>query len=1140
MATKSSSKPNDGRSGLQEQKSRSMDVSRTWIPKNGLLGYFAHDRYGLLPLVCLATATEGHIEQLSDENRIQLRSSTEWEVNEAMEKLNGLALVMAGSLGYRVEDYTAVNRLASQRVLLGATTPAGEVLGMQVPVAYRYNAEVRTWELLDQLCNPPCLDTAITNDPEMTQAWADFRFPAVGSNNGSTEALPLAFNLRQSVSVETGSKEHLYLRSSKADELTKWVQDAMPPSAGERTGPPSSTLASVDESVSELKSSTKEVTEPRRSRGIRKRMTRAAYEARHISLLAAQSSSSALVSGSPVSAPTSLEHIVTPTSSLGPPPAKTFDVASTPRSLPRQASTLELSTDGTVNKTNSKTIPASKSSLRATAAAFLSMRGKKPNRSLHASTSLRPTAAVFTPALHPGDQFEAFLTSPTLREPESRIMVLKDLAGAEEEEDIPVKITGTAYGKITCPVPGQGILIDFGSPTASPPGSTRRGTVEDQNVPIDLSCPVEADNVDESLVNTCPLEFTADGELIVHGRDIFDIESPLPALAAEERACRIHSTPDNLSWLEHLPGTFDRLKSGESEINLSPAQGTATYEFLSMSDFDAESQGEIMLDLPDYHIERKPSEAEDNFPLAVYSLKENLPILKLPNSPSRLDKGGKSKEREVESPGVPVLHQTMKQKAAPNPIKTDVMKPQAVTEASGNAVISKASGEASKRRYSSAQRCTPSLSFEPRAISKPSQMQQRLADSQKEQTKYLFNTIEPLLDAAKWYPGPLSLSINIGLLLLFHSPNLAKKEVMFLDDLKQHLNNSLGPSTCRFFDRLTTSPTDVDYIINLEVNDCHLFDEKPEEQTFQYEFDCNFGGEQFLVVIDQSHNISIAKSPVPIGSVHLNAPGSIWDASLTIYGSVGHFNADFTRAKEAAEEIARNMFVEPGRTHIRLVLRTPKDLNITKVTLQRTTIHRHIPPKGIDSCDTGPYMYLRAKETQDLIISANYLENIITAHSAPRKEMVKANRQWWSVSLISPILNATLHRNSMVEPGDKTTEWTTKCLFGDDAEHLWETEFSEPLPKVPVSSVGSDTFNEVTISSSIGCAGLASLVRLAETVVKNIDAVGANNAGPRMKVSSPINRHGDESNDMDKSTSREIAVTESKRDLVAEKQIRFW
>lgn len=56
--------------------------------------YFAHDRYGLLPLVCLATATEGHIEKMGDETCIQLRGSAEWEMNETMEKVDGLASVM--------------------------------------------------------------------------------------------------------------------------------------------------------------------------------------------------------------------------------------------------------------------------------------------------------------------------------------------------------------------------------------------------------------------------------------------------------------------------------------------------------------------------------------------------------------------------------------------------------------------------------------------------------------------------------------------------------------------------------------------------------------------------------------------------------------------------------------------------------------------------------------------------------------------------------------------------------------------------------------------------------------------------------------------------------------------------------------
>jgi hypothetical protein len=107
MATISFSKPNDGRSGLQKQKPRSMDITRTWIPKDGPMGYFAHDRYGPLPLVCLASATEGHIEQMSDENRFQLRGSTEWEVNEAMEKLDGLASVMV-SLELKSYDVTHI------------------------------------------------------------------------------------------------------------------------------------------------------------------------------------------------------------------------------------------------------------------------------------------------------------------------------------------------------------------------------------------------------------------------------------------------------------------------------------------------------------------------------------------------------------------------------------------------------------------------------------------------------------------------------------------------------------------------------------------------------------------------------------------------------------------------------------------------------------------------------------------------------------------------------------------------------------------------------------------------------------------------------------------------------------------------
>lgn len=102
---------------MPREKSSSMDITRIWNPKGGSQGYFAHDRYRLLPLVCLATGTKSRIEKIGDETRIQLQGSAEWEVNETMQKLDGLASVMV-SLTLRpyiimhMANQTELNRCA--------------------------------------------------------------------------------------------------------------------------------------------------------------------------------------------------------------------------------------------------------------------------------------------------------------------------------------------------------------------------------------------------------------------------------------------------------------------------------------------------------------------------------------------------------------------------------------------------------------------------------------------------------------------------------------------------------------------------------------------------------------------------------------------------------------------------------------------------------------------------------------------------------------------------------------------------------------------------------------------------------------------------------------------------------------------
>ncbi|KAJ5547209.1 hypothetical protein N7494_004794 [Penicillium frequentans] len=117
---------------------------------------------------------------MGDETGIKLRGSAEWEVNGATEKIDGLASIM---------DRCALscNYASSPRVLLGAAAPVGEVLGMQVPVAYHDNAKTRKWEPVEQLCNPPCPLVALNDDPEKIRAWADFCFLATGSSNASSK-----------------------------------------------------------------------------------------------------------------------------------------------------------------------------------------------------------------------------------------------------------------------------------------------------------------------------------------------------------------------------------------------------------------------------------------------------------------------------------------------------------------------------------------------------------------------------------------------------------------------------------------------------------------------------------------------------------------------------------------------------------------------------------------------------------------------------------------------------------------------------------------------------------------------------------------------------------------------------------------
>ncbi|KAJ5641431.1 hypothetical protein N7490_005431 [Penicillium lividum] len=341
--------PSDGPSavygdiGIMGEQKPPKDFTQTWTPARSL-GYFAHDRYGLLSLVSLATNTGIRIEGLGDNTHIQIRATTEWQIQEAMEKLNKLAVVMnltdaphhvsmvvaaqSPSLRYRIRDLT-VTRLAIQRVLLDAATPLGEILAMQALVTYHYNTRTNSWNLLNQLCKPPALQTA-TNCPETIQAWKDFRYPETESSNVYSDLSPTVFSPQRPTKTDAGSEHHPYLGDFEAKEVGQWVNESQSTTSGTTVTISSSglLLTSMDgapESEPSSGEKSEEKMEPRKPRGIKKRITKvtkAEYEKRKADI-AAQSVNSTPGTKSIIS--TSPTHSETPSSytpSVAFPPAE--------------------------------------------------------------------------------------------------------------------------------------------------------------------------------------------------------------------------------------------------------------------------------------------------------------------------------------------------------------------------------------------------------------------------------------------------------------------------------------------------------------------------------------------------------------------------------------------------------------------------------------------------------------------------------------------------------------------------------------------------------------------------------------------------------------------------------------------------
>ena len=366
-----------------------------------------------------------------------------------------------------------------------------------------------------------------------------------------------------------------------------------------------------------------------------------------------------------------------------------------------------------------------------------------------------------------------------------------------------------------------------------------------------------------------------------------------------------------------------------------------------------------------------------------------------------------------------------------------------------------------------------------------------------EQVNSLFAVLKRILDPLTCWPGLLKLEVAIGIMLLPGGPKKSGSG-MELDRLKRLMAPpGLAAPSVTLFDRLTVCPGDMDYLVDLVdphygVNGLRLFEKDSLYAKVEFEFHCERGPSKFIVTVFENGSHKIKRPEALLGALYLNFPSSIWDAAVKIRGEINRPEEN-EEVKEAALFIAKNLWIEPNRSLVRLLTRRPKNLKIVKILMKRSTEHQHwkseYPEEGSEE-----NMYLRVRETQDLIIQVTDLDDeVIQAHCDPLPEMTKANRQWWSASVFSPILNTYLASNKHIEPGEKTTDWTTADLFGSDAKFLVP---SEPSTATATATSSSAPARPSAVATTIGGAGISGLVRLAEKVVRKIDAVGWNNQGP--------------------------------------------
>ncbi|KAJ5395099.1 uncharacterized protein N7487_009402 [Penicillium crustosum] len=369
-----------------------------------------------------------------------------------------------------------------------------------------------------------------------------------------------------------------------------------------------------------------------------------------------------------------------------------------------------------------------------------------------------------------------------------------------------------------------------------------------------------------------------------------------------------------------------------------------------------------------------------------------------------------------------------------------------------------------------------SIAFPTKAVVKSPKEKKLAHDS----TESLFRFLQPILDAVRSFPGTLSLQFQFGLMFMPSLPASTKEREMSYREVHQLFfsKNNLTPPPTSFFERLTSSPVDIDYLIDLETDQSRLFDQKYSHRGVKYEFWCRVGPNRTIVIsVNEYGNAMIRYPEVSLGTVHLSFPSQVWDAAARVQGFIEYITGADPELDEAARTMAKSIRVEPNSKHLRMLVHLPpaSKIKIEKVFMERWSRHSYRSERSKD-------LFLQISETQELLATPSILDpGIMVLQNAPHEKMVKDGKQWWQASIVSSKVDDIMKSNSFLEPGDRNESWCATDLLGADITHTVPSTANQELS---------------TLGAEVGYSGIGAMFQLAKTVVQKIDAVGYWNRGP--------------------------------------------